>query len=223
MSYPESFALALTVLALLAGISTTAGCLAARSSAIAVLARPEAIALVVPLGWIAWTHRERLDPGRRGWALAAVLAGKPASPRPTRLYLKWAINDANAWRQSQKLWGRAFDIAGPLRAFVHFPGKVGGEPVLGRDLGFLIIYALLLYVAARRGVDRAWILGGVLVLALPLFSGSVESEARFGLLALPVYWGAGLLFQSRRAQLALQLGSLAILVAWVIALPDYWP
>ena len=88
---------------------------------------------------------------------------------------------------------------------------------------FLVLYALLLFFAARRGIGAPWILGGALVLVLPLFSGSVESEARFGLLALPVYWGAGLLARGRRSELALRIASLAVLVGWVIVLPEFWP
>jgi hypothetical protein len=72
-------------------------------------------------------------------------------------------------------------------------------------------------------VGRAWVLGGALVLVLPLFSGSLESEARFGLLALPVYWGLALVSRRRVVELSLRLGSLALLVTWVILLPYLWP
>jgi hypothetical protein len=221
MSYPESFALALTVLALLAGLDDR-WLLAAALAATAVLARPEAIVLIVPLAAIAWSRRGGLDPAARGRALAAVLAA-PAAVASYPLYLKWALNDAGAWGQAQKKWGRAFDLSGPFRALEHAPSKIGPEPVIGRDLAFLVVYALLLALAARRGIGAEWILGGALVLVLPLFSGSVESEGRFGLLALPVYWGAGLLVRSRRGELALQIASLSVLVGWVIMLPEFWP
>jgi len=221
MSYPESFALALSVLALLAGLGDR-WLLAAALAATAVLARPEAVVLIVPLAAIAWSHRAELDPGARGRALAAVLAA-PAAVATYPLYLQWALGDAGAWGQAQKKWGRAFDLSGPFRALVHAPAKMGREPVIARDFAFLLVYAALLAVAARRGVGAEWILGGALVLVLPLFSGSVESEARFGLLALPVYWGAGLLVSGRRSELALRVVSLAVLVGWVIMLPDYWP
>lgn len=221
MSYPESFALALTALALLAALRDR-WLLAAALAALAVLARPEAVVLVVPLAAIARSRLGGLGPGMRGRALAAVLAA-PAAVATYPLYLKWSLNDASAWGQAQKLWGRAFELIGPLRALEHLPRKIGAQPVIGRDLAFLMIYAALIVVAARRGIAPSWILGGSLVLALPLFSGSVESEARFGLLALPVYWGAGMLARSRRGELVLQIGALVVLVIWVMLLPMLWP
>jgi hypothetical protein len=221
MSYPESFALAFSCLALLAALGER-WLLAAALATTAVLARPEAVVLALPLASIAWSARAGLAPGVRGRALAAVLAA-PVALASYPLYLEWSLHDAGAWGQAQTLWGRAFALTGPLRALEHLPRKLGPQPVLARDLAFLVLYALLLVVAARRGVGASWIASGALVLALPLFSGSVESEGRFGLLALPVYWGVGLLVRSPRRELILQIGSLALLVVWVSLLPYLWP
>jgi Mannosyltransferase (PIG-V) len=221
MSYPESFALALSVLALLAGFRGW-WLWAAGLAAAAALARPEAAVVAVPLLWVAWRGRGGLDAVGRGRALAAGLAA-PAAVASFPVYLQWALGDAGAWGQAQKAWGRSFNLLGPLHAFQHIPRKLGPEPVLSRDLAFLIVYALLLYVAYRHGIPRAWILGGALVLALPLFSGSLESEARFGLLALPVYWGLAYLTANRRTELAVRTGSLALLVGGVMLLPTLWP
>jgi hypothetical protein len=221
MSYPESFALALTAITLLVALDDR-WLLAAALAATAVLARPEAIVLVVPLAAIAWSHRAALDPAGRGRALAAVLAA-PAAVLSYPLYLKWSINDAHAWGQAQTAWGRAFDLAGPVTAFEHLGRKIHYQPVIARDIIFLLIYAGLLVFAARRGMSWPWIAGGALVLALPLFSGSVVSEGRFGLLALPVYWAVALLMRGRRSELAIQLGSLAVLVGLVMILPTFWP
>ena len=221
MSYPESLALALTSLALLAAFGER-WLLSAALATAAALARPEAGAVALPLAAIAWSARDGLGPGPRGRALAAVLAA-PVALATYPLYLEWSLHDASAWGQAQAHWGRAFRLSGPLHALEHLPRKIGSEPVLGRDLVFLVLYAALLLVAARRGVGAAWIASGALVLGLPLFSGSVESVGRFGLLALPVYWAVGLLLRSRRAELVLQIGSLALLVVWVILLPSHGP
>jgi hypothetical protein len=221
MSYPESFALALSVWALVAGWEQR-WVWAAGLAAAAALARPEAAVVAVPLAWLAGSARGRLDAAGRGRALAAALAA-PAAVASYPLYLQWALGDAGAWGQSQKLWGRSFSLLGPLHAFEHLPRKFGSTPVLPRDGAFLVAYALLLYVAARHGVGWPWILGGALVLALPLFSGSLESEARFGLLALPVYWGVSSLTRTRRAELCVRTGSLALLCGGVILLPKLWP
>ena len=61
------------------------------------------------------------------------------------------------------------------------------------------------------------------MLLLPLFSGTVESEGRFGLLALPVYWGAGALPLGRIQERAARVASLALLGAGVLMIPFIWP
>jgi len=221
MSYPESFALALTSLALLAAFRDRWLCSAALV-ATAVLARPEAVVALFPLAAIAWAARGRLDAGARGRALASVLAA-PAAVVSYPLYLWWSLHDFGAWGASQTEWGRSFSLAGPYRAFAALARPGSGRPVLIRDLVFLILYAALLVVAARRGVGASWITAGALVLVLPIFSGSFESEARFGLLALPVYWAVGALIRGRRSELALRVGSLALLAAAVVMLPTLWP
>jgi hypothetical protein len=221
MSYPESFALALTSLGLLAALSDR-WLLGAALVATAVLARPEAVVCVLPLAAIAWSARGRLDPAARGRALAAVLAA-PAAAVSYPLYLWWSLHDFGAWGAAQTRWGRSFNVLGPYRAFEALLRHGTGQPVLIRDLALLVVYAALLLVAARRGVGRSWILGGALVLVLPIFSGSFESEGRFGLLALPVYWAVGAFVRGRRGELVLYAGSLALLVGAVVELPYLWP
>ncbi len=221
MDYPESLALALIVLALLAALGDR-WLVAAALIAVAALVRPEAIVFSLPLAAIAWSHRSRLGPAGRGHALAACLAG-PVGVATYPLYLGWALGDPGAWTDAQERWGRAFRLTGPLHAFAHLPRALDHTPWLARDLVLLCLYALLLFAAARAGVGRAWIAAGALVLVLPLFSGSVMSEGRFGLLALPVYWGLAWLARRRGVELALQAACLALLVAGVLVLPYFWP
>ena len=119
--------------------------------------------------------------------------------------------------------GPRLPAQGPLDAFGHLPRALDHTPWLARDLILLCLYALLLVAAARAGVGLAWIAAGALVLVLPLFSGSVMSEGRFGLLALPAYWGLAWLARRRGVELALQATCLALLVAGVLVLPYFWP
>jgi hypothetical protein len=222
MAYPESLALLLTLGALLAAFRDRF-LLAAGLAAGAVLASAQASVLVVPLAAIAWSRRHELDPTARGRALAASLAG-PAALITYPLYLQWSLHDANAWSQAEERWGRSFRLLGPWRALTGLARINADTPVLVRDALFLLLYAALLIVAARRAaVPAPWIVGAALLLAVPLFSGSFESEGRFGLLALPVYWGAAALGRSQTAQRVWRLGSLALLVGLVIALPYLWP
>ena len=111
-----------------------------------------------------------------------------------------------------------------LRTVEHLPRLLGGEPLLARDALFVAINATLLVVAAvRTSLPREWIVAGALVLLLPLFSGTVESEGRFGLLALPVYWGAGSLPLGRIQERVARVASLALLGAGVLMIPFIWP
>jgi mannosyltransferase PIG-V len=222
MVYPESLSLLLVVAALLAALRDRF-LLAAGLAAAAVLASAQGSILVVPLLAIAWSRWHELDPTTRGRALAASLAG-PAALVSYPLYLQWSLHDANAWGQAEQRWGRSFSPIGPWRALEGLSRAGPDTPVLVRDTLFLLVYAALLVVAARRAaVPAPWIVAAALLLAVPLFSGSFESEGRFGLLALPVYWGAAALVRSQAAQRVWQLGSLALLVAGVIALPYLWP
>ncbi len=221
MSYPEGLALALITLALLAAVDDRWLACAALM-AVAALVRPEAVLFTIPLAGIAFSHRSRLAPGARGHALAAILAA-PVGVATYPLYLGWSIHDPGAWGQAEQFWGRAFRISGPLRAFEHLPRLLGSDPWLARDLVCLILYAGLLGAAAQSGVGLTWIAAGALVLALPLFSGSVESEGRFGLLALPIYWGLAALTRRRALDAGLRLVCLVLLAAGVLTLPYVWP
>jgi hypothetical protein len=221
MTYPESLALALIVLALLAGFADR-WLLAAGVMAIGALVRPETVFFAIPLAGIAWSHREHLAPGMRGHAVAACLAA-PVGVATYPLYLDWALGNPGAWGAAQDRWGRSFRLDGLVRTFQHLPSSLQHEPWLARDLVFLVAYAALLALAASRGVGATWIAAGALILALPLFSGSVMSEGRFGLLALPVYWGLGLVAGRRSLERAFQACFLALLAAAVLTLPYFWP
>ena len=222
MAYPESLLLAFVVLAALAALDGRwLG--AAVFAALAVLTRPEGLLLAIPLAAIAWRQRGALDPGARGRAVAAVLAA-PTALLAFLLYLKWSLDDLLAWNKAEQPWGRAFRLDGVLRTVEHLPRLLGGEPLLARDALFVAINATLLVVAAvRTSLPREWIVAGALVLLLPLFSGTVESEGRFGLLALPVYWGAGSLPLGRIQERVARVASLALLGAGVLMIPFIWP
>ena len=189
---------------------------------LAALTRPEGALLAVPLAAIAWRSRPSLDPGERGRALAAVLAA------PTALlafvgYLQWVLGDAGAWGKAEEPWGRSFRLDGVVRAVLHLPQLVGGHPLLP-DAALLVVEVGLLALAARRtSLAREWIAMGALVIVLPLFSGTVESAGRFGLLAFPCYWGAGAIALPRTTERAARAACLAALAAGVLTVPFVWP
>ena len=221
MSYPTSLLFALVAVALLAAYEDR-WLVATLCAAAAALARPEALVLSIVLASIAWSRRTRLDPAQRGLALAAVAAA-PAALATYPLYLQWALGDARAWWQAERHWGRSFSLDGPLQTAVHLPHALVLHPGLAEDVVLLAVYAALLVVAARQGTAWPWIAAGTFVIVLPLFSGSVESEGRFGLLALPVYWSLARLASSAVRERALYAVSLAFLVAGVLGLPYIWP
>jgi len=97
------------------------------------------------------------------------------------------------------------------------------QPWVIRDAGLCLVYLLLLLVAARAGIRWPWIAFGVAIVLLPLTSGSVESDARFGLLAVPVYWGLAVLGRRRWVERGLLAACSLLLVAATVTLPLIFP
>ena len=221
MVYPMSLLLAFACLALLAGFRQR-WLLAAAFAALAALTRPEAIVLSMPLAAIAWRQRQELDAGARGRAVAAVLAA-PAAIASYPLYLKWSLGDARAWSQSERFWGRSFALDGPVRAVRDLAPSLAAHPGFARDLVLVVVYAVLLVAARRHGVSWPWIASGAALIVAPLFSGTVESEGRFGLLCFAAYWGLAAATPTRRAQQRTVGVLVTLLVAGVLTLPYVWP
>ncbi|MGB2954145.1 MAG: mannosyltransferase family protein [Gaiellaceae bacterium] len=221
MAYPESLVLAAVSLAGLFALKRRwflcAVCVAA-----ATLARPEGVLVAIPIGALA-VHRWRaLQEGERTRALAAVFAG-PAVLLSYPLYLGWAVHDAFAWTKAETAWNRSFRPEGLGSAVLTFGRVAGRQPWLWRDLCLCIVYVVLLAIAARTRVPKAWLVMAALMLLLPLTSGSFQSEGRFGLLALPVYWGLAAIPGPRWSERLVQTLGIALLVAATFTLPFVFP
>jgi hypothetical protein len=221
MVYPESIvftAMALTGLCAL----RRRWLWAAGFAAVAALARPQGALLVLPLAaaaWHAWRELDTRERGRAAGAVAAPLAGLAAYP----LYLWTILGDPHAWSRAQEAWGRSFELTGFVRAFEQLPARNGTDHWLLRDAIFCLVYVLLLAVAYRAGTPRGWIAAGALMVLLPLESGSFISVARFGLLALPIWWGAAVVARRRAVDWTLRIISLGLLVTFVLTLPLIFP
>jgi hypothetical protein len=220
MAYPESIVLAAMALAGSLALARRWR-LAAVAAAVAALARPEGALVAIPLAATAWAQRRWLSSRSAGAAAGAVLAPL-AAVASFPLYLHWALGDVTAWQRAEQAWGRAFKPDGPVRALVHLQ-NLALHPWLARDVALLVVYLVLLVLAYRRRVPRGWLVMGSLVLLLPLWSGSFVSETRFGLLALPVYWGLGTLRMRARLHHALAGAMLALLTVGTFTLPVAFP
>jgi hypothetical protein len=221
MVYPES----LVLLAFgLVGIFALRGRWLAcgAGAAVAALARPEGVLLVFPIAACVIPRRRQLAPNERGRAIASILAA-PAAAISFPLYLGWALHDPLAWSRAQHAWGRSFQLDGILLAVRRVGEDVGKTAWTLRDVAFCVLTLALLALAYRAGAPRGWLLLGALVVILPLGSGSFNSDARFGLLALPAYWGLASLCGSRR-RFALTAGlSAVLLAAATVSLPLVFP
>lgn len=221
MSYPEGVVFAALALATLAAVRGHWGA-AAALGAVAALARPEGVFLALPLAALAWSQRRRLGAGRAGIAAGAVVA-PPAALLSFPVYLGHVLHDSNAWSQAETGWGRRFTPGGALDAVTGIPALVAHNGWLARDVVFFCVSVVALALAWRTAVPRAWTLAGAAMVLLPIGSGSFASAGRFGLLALPVYWGVASAVRSRRADLALRVASLALLAAATVAIPCVFP
>ena len=221
MAYPESVVLALLAFALTFAIrgrwlaSAAAGSLAA-------LGRPEAVLFALPIAALAYRRWRALAPQERAEALGAVVA-PAASAAAFPLYLEWTIHNVYAWSWAERSWGRSFKVDGIVHAFTGLPKLIGENHWLIRDVAFAAICVLLLALARRAGVGWAWIAAGALIVVLPLTSGSFVSDARFGLLAIPAYWGLATLTRRRAVFVGTLALSLALLVAGTLTIPWIYP
>ena len=221
MVYPES----LVLLAFgLAGLFTLRRkwLPAAVFAAVAGLARPEGALLLLPIGAAVIARRRTLAPEERGRAFAAALSA-PASALSFPLYLGWALHDPLAWSRAQQAWGRSFRLDGIFKAIEHVGARIGNQPWTARDLAFCVFTLVLLWAASRAGTPKGWIALGLLIILLPLGSGSFASDARFALLALPAYWGLAWLCRDRRVFAGTAAVSACLLVAATITLPLVFP
>jgi hypothetical protein len=221
MLYPESIVFAALVLALLFAVRGRWLASAAAGS-IAALGRPEAVLFVIPVAALAYERWRQLTPQQRAEAFGAVVApGAAAATFP--LYLGWTLHNFYAWSWAQRAWGRSFQPTGIVNAFTRLGTFVGANHWLIRDVVFAGLYVVLLVLARRVGIGLAWIAAGALIVLLPLTSGSFVSDSRFGLLAIPAYWGLASLARGRGALVALLSLSTMLLVAGTMTLPWMYP
>ena len=226
MIYPESLVLGCMALAILLAVrGRWLGC--SLVAAAAALARPEGALLVLPLAAIAVDRWRPLSPEARGRAVAAVLAA-PAALLSFMLYLGWAVNDPFAWNETQQAWGRSFNATGLFLSIRRLFTGLGKNHWGLRDVLFCVAFLLLLAIAARAkiawpGRRWPWIVFGLAIVLLPLASGSMESDARFGLLALPIYWGLAVAARRRWLERGLLVLSAVLLVCATATIPLIFP
>jgi hypothetical protein len=221
MVYPQSLVLLAIALTALLALQDRFGA-AAVFAAAATLARPEGVFLVLPLAACAAAAWPRLDPVARGRAITAVAAA-PVALLTYPLYLGWALHDFGAWGTAQRAWGRSFSLSGLPHAVEQLVPTLQQNPWLARDAVAVALYVFLLVIAARAGAPRAWVVAGLLVLLVPLASGSIESEARFGMLAPALYWGLAAIAPTARRDRAIRVGSVLLLAAGTLTLPYVFP
>ena len=92
-----------------------------------------------------------------------------------------------------------------------------------RELIFFGLFLVCLAVARRAGIPWSWVAFGVLLVLLPVASGSFESVSRFGLLALPVYWGLAVLARRTWVERTLRIALPLLLAAGVLSLALHSP
>jgi hypothetical protein len=217
MEYPESLVLFAIALAGLAALRRR-WLLVAVVTALATLARPEVLfasLALLPLGL-----QERST--ARGLALGAVLAPF-AALASFAVYLQLTLHDAFAWTHAERAWGRKFTPLGLFRAIEHLPSAFDGNAWVARDVAFFVVYLVLLWIAWRAGVPRAWIAAAVPIVVLPTFSGSFHSVGRFGLLAPAVFWGLAAAGERLQIDRGIRILSAALLVGGTVSLAYVFP
>jgi hypothetical protein len=152
----------------------------------------------------------------RPLAIAALLAA-PAALAAYSAYLAHAVGDPFGWSHAEDAWGRSFSPTGPVHAFQALVSSSPHTPWLARDALFLGVYLVAAAVAARA-VPAEWTLFAGLSILSPVWTGSFASGARFGVVALPVYWGLALIGRSPRLDRAYRVCSPVLLILGTLSL-----
>ena len=221
MVYPESLVLALSVFAVVAARRGN-WLVAALFAGSAALARPEALLVAVPLLGVAVHQYRTLTPARRGLAFGGVLAPL-AGLVAYLLYLARVLHDPLAWSHAEQTWGRRFTPLGFVHAIASVPTQAAQNPAVVRDLVAVVVYLVLLAVAFKAGAPAAWLIAGTGVVVLPLFSGTVESIGRFGLLAPPIFWGLAAIGRGPGLDRTIVAVSTVLLAAATATVPYMFP
>lgn len=221
MIYPESLVLLAYALTGLFAVRGRWGACAA-AAAVAALARPEGVLLAFPIFGCLASQWRTLDPAQRGRGVGALLAG-PAAAVSFPLYLGWALHDPLAWNKAQTAWGRSFRVDGIFHAFTSITSRLATQGWPYRDFLVCILTLALLALAWRVGAPWGWIVLGVATILLPLGSGSFESDARFALPALPVYWTLAWLCRRRFLFSAVATAFAVLLTTATLTLPLVFP
>ncbi len=224
LAYTEAFALALgvaavvmlrrghlvpaAILGLLVGTTRGQGFLFALPMLGAVLARPP--------GW-----RARLP--------ALLVAGTPVIGMLGYFtYLYVHTGDFLAYSDAQRRgWARTSPgFEGLQRAYSNARYHLDPEhiePWYLRDVVVTVFYLAMLVIAAIRRMPWEWVLFGFAIILLPLAAGSVAGIARYGMLALPVFWVVAQAGRWGIVDATWRYAGLAIIVANVMWLPIRWP
>jgi hypothetical protein len=221
MTYPESMVLVLMLGAALAALRRS-WWLAAACGAAAGVTRPEGVFITLPLAAIAWSQRRSLGPIGRGAAAGAVVA--PAAALASYpLYLSDVVHDPLAWQRAQRAWGRHFHALGMISAVERLPVTLGHNAWLVRDVIAFVLYLALLAVAWRMRTPPSWLLAGIAIVVIPVFSGGFDSIGRFGLLVPPLFWALARLGRRPRVDLAIRAASITLLLGATLTIPHVYP
>ena len=215
MAYTESIALLCAVLAALAAVRGRY-LLAGLVAAVGSLSRPTGVLVVLLIGLLALQSSPDLVLRVRRAALTAV-----PSVLALGAFLAWMAVERGspllpfraqrAWDRGQLGSGLVTSAPGEIRAgWDHVVNGTGGAAwhATIRDLVFLALALWLLTRLWRTegGLRSPWVAYSVVVLAVPLSSGTITSMARFSLMAFPLMW-----------PLADWLGEDARRVRWAVA------
>jgi hypothetical protein len=220
MAYPEGLALAAVALA---GVFAyrrrwLACCVAALCAG---LLRPEGVLIAVPIGVLA-ARRFAVASRREAMLAGAASLAAAAAVLSLSLYQWWALGDPLAWTRAEHAWHRRFDGVSVWRSVLELvPGNASAW--IYRDVLVCAIYLLALAVARRAGVGDGWIAGAAGMILLPILTGSFASDARFGVLALPVYAGFAVLGRRPRVDAVIRWSWPVLMVLAVFAVALHSP
>ena len=191
-------------------------------AAAAALTRPTGLLIILPIAAAALHSARLMSIGERVRAVVAVLAA-PAALAFLSAYFWWRFDDPLAYSDAQaEGWGRASPLSDPISTLKGL-FTLNHEGLL-LDAALCVFYLACLYLGLRKGLPKAWLGLGALLVLVPLANyGTFYSQGRYGLLALPIYWILAMLAEHVWVRRAVFLGGVALLPVAVAALTFRWP
>ncbi len=186
----------------------------------AALARPQGIIMLVPMAYMYWRKEKKIS------AAAFALLLIPLGTMSLMVYHYSITGDPLIQFSTQSAYQRGLSLLGPFNALMLTIREITTEPALLDvlvgvfNISIALLLTGLLYLS-RNKIKPEYIIYFVLSLAVPLFSSSLASISRFGLVMFPTFMTLAVLSEKKEYRRLIMLMYVLFLAAMIFGLVRY--